>query len=168
MPVWIEFRGAARGAGETPRRDSRSVSCSRHGRRRCAFRQTGMVNSGRRHRLSPRLVLGQEDAAAQFLAGRVEERIGRLQHGDVGLFAARAPTSVARESMARSPDSGVFIGPARSAPCGRRLAAASSFLTVSPPDRPRRSSNCATGRCSRHSSLEAMASACRLAFDHDP
>lgn len=29
------------------------------------------------------LAFGQEDTAAQVLAGHVEERIGRLQHGDV-------------------------------------------------------------------------------------
>ena len=56
-----------------------------------------MVNSGRRHRLSPRLALGHEDAAAQILAGHVEKRLGRLDHRRVDAArCARAANSASR------------------------------------------------------------------------
>ena len=42
-----------------------------------------MVNSGLQAQDLPGLALGEEDAAAQILAGHVEERIGRLQHRHV-------------------------------------------------------------------------------------
>ncbi len=43
-----------------------------------------------RHSVSPGLALGEEDAAAQILAGHVEERVGRLDDRHVdGIGAAR-------------------------------------------------------------------------------
>jgi hypothetical protein len=46
-----------------------------------------MVNSGLRQRLSPVSDLGQENSAAQILAGHVEKRLGRLDHRNVDTSA---------------------------------------------------------------------------------
>ena len=78
-----------RGAGGTPRRD-------RHSGAACRPAAGDMVEADGNGEFGPQakrlagLALGEEDAAAQILAGHVEERIGRLQDRHVDRRRRRA------------------------------------------------------------------------------